>query len=641
MGKPKEAAFRDSDGKVVGTGPFHDIGALPLDFRVADEGFLDDAGSFLTREEAAAVVGVDHPVESEEILGKSLKEYEFDDPVPDPSSASQLLLTARHGGKPVGTLTFAAKPVIDENHPYHGYHRIGRADVHPLHRGNGVYGRMLHLASMHVKKKLKSKGLVSPSEWREEAATGAWEKLAAKKPVVAKPGKEGMDFFMSEDESDQKHIEHEFSVEFKRWLAARTEGKPFVPVKPFDFEKAEGELHSLRSEHARKQTQVSELHQQVAAMMHSGDPAETPEFRAAQFLAGGQPPQDEAIRVALVLYDNDFELAALRAYGLPRNEKYREMLRAVVAMSRHVEPEPIKKSQDVEPAAVPRDIQPAVPSAKDTAEQVTRAQSAGAIEAIQLDKKAKHSKGTAVATDPDTNTRWLLKPGSGNLSPCLGVRDELATQSQREAAFYKVADACGVGEFYPKCELLSMDGKLVAALELLGTEFKGFDKLQHEGVDMKALLSSYTENGTTYKWAAIDWICGNPDRHAGNLMTNEDRSEIKLIDHGSAFAGKAFDPAHDTRSFIPFYLRAGSAESFASLDWDEREAQMPKLTQHRSAEFAAWVDSLPEDKIAQILNDYGITPEPTLDRLKELKALPPEHRADAVLGYWSGATPAP
>jgi hypothetical protein len=825
MARIKEAAFRDNAGKVVGTGSFHDISRLPLDFRVSDEGFLDDAGTFLTREEASAGL-TDHPVESEEVLGKSLKEYEFVGPYQDPTSPKLLRIHVTHpeatrtgfgySGKPgtaIGSLTFSAEPVVDEHSPYHGYHRIGEADVHPDHRGNGLYGRMLHLASMHVKRTLHSKGLVSPSEWRSEDATGAWEKAAHKTKVLRRPGKEGPDFFMSEkgsspkkpktpewwrrtgrisldeaskgfkhiritpnhdgsrvatfhpsvptrpvegentttprvslapsiwhavagvqghigpkdlkadhreredagggvhewhifglrtdpeghvpnksiwehvpdahltgeswatkpvtmehigiiggdfdkngkydmwvvprrgfgkfgkseDETSPEHIQHEFLVEFKRWLTSRSEGKPFTPTANFDLHKAEAGLADLIQRHAHRPDATAGEHA-TARQIGGADPSDTPEFRAARFLVGGKEADEDSIRTALALYDNDHELAALRAYGLPRNDEYRAMLRAVIAMEQYLEPE-LKKSDDVEPAEIPRDIQPATPDAKDVAEAVVRAQNEGAIEPVQLDKKAKHSKGTAIASDPDTGDKILLKPGSGSLSPAAGVRDELATQSQREAAFYHLAKLFGIERYFPRAELLLMDGKQVAALEFLSDDYETFDKVvKQRGVDPVTLLRPYLDDGTLYKWAFLDWVAGNADRHANNAMVNEQDESIRLIDHGSAFAGKWFDPAFDAKSFIPFYLRAWSTSSFAELEPEERVEEMPKLTGPQVQKFGEWIDSLSEPEIAQILGTYGIGHEATMGRFSEFKAMPAGERAQAIVDRWAGFT---
>lgn len=636
MATIKEAAFRDAQGQTVGTGPFHDISAIPEAFEIQDEGFLDTEGHFLTRGEASALCGgsKDHQLQSEEVdLCKNLKEYRFDGPVQ--SDTTQHLIKVFHGDKPVGSMTFSSAPHSDPDHPFHGFHQIGAVDVLPAHRGHGIYGRMLQLASTFVKKQMKSKGLVSASDTRSEAATAAWNRLAAKKPVKRQPGAEGEDFFLSEQETDQIHLDHEFKIMLRRWLEKRTKmAVEESELEPFDLDKAEKGLADFRAATSNLESGPSDLVHDVARQMAGYDAEYSPEFAAARFLAGGVPAPAESIRTALILYDNDFELAALRAYGLPRNDKYRDMLRATLLMLKRLTPGTLAKS-DIQPAAIPRDIRAATPDAEKTAESVRRAQAAGAVHTVNLDPKAKHSKGTAIAIEPETNEHWLLKPGSGKLSPSAGVQEELATQSQREVAFFKIAQACGVGEFYPHADLLLMDGSQVAAMKLLGSDYKGLDKVrQAEGLDTVRLFSQYLGDGSLFKWAAMDWIMGNPDRHANNLMISEDHSDLKLIDHGSAFAGPSFDPAHDPKSFTPFYLRAWTARNWSEMSDEERLDEMPRLNSQMADEFSKWLADINEAEITQILGSYGLNPHPTMDRLKALKSA--ENPAEQLMENWAG-----
>lgn len=62
-----QAAFRGHDGRVIGTGTFHDIEALPQDFDIADEGFIGHDGHFYSREEATRMAGADSPLQSEDL----------------------------------------------------------------------------------------------------------------------------------------------------------------------------------------------------------------------------------------------------------------------------------------------------------------------------------------------------------------------------------------------------------------------------------------------------------------------------------------------------------------------------------------------------------------------------------------------
>lgn len=645
----KEAAFRDANGHIVGTGAFHDITSLPEGFEPADEGFLDHGGAFVTREEASASVGTDHPVQSKELdLCKSLKEYKFDT-APE-EVGTQMVFRARHGNNVVGTLTIGRTAVSDGS-PYTGYHKIGQADVHPLHRGNGVYGRLLQIASLHVKRNHGAKGLVSLGQWRSEKAGEAWSRLASKPKlgVQQRPGvdPDAPDFFMSEklgkseqdDATDPEYIQQEFDIEFRRWLELRSKGEDYTPPEEFSIAKAEAGLEVLAAKHGNLKTGTSADHHEVARQMAGLDPDYSPEFAAARFLAGGAAAPAEAVRAALILYDDDFELAALRAYGLPRNDKYRQMLRSAMEMVKYLpKKQELSKSGDLDVVAIPRDIKAVLPEGEDAAKEVRRAQAADAIEPVQFDSKAKHSKGTAIATDPETNKKWLLKPGSGTLSPSAGVREEIANQSQREVAFSKVAQLLGLGDFLPKAELLLVDGKEVAALELLGTDYKGLDKLRQSGdVDVAKLFAPYIHDGTLYKWAFLDWVLGNVDRHANNIMVKEDLTDVKLIDHGSAFAGPSFDPAHDPKSFTAFYLRAWSDGSWNDMTAEEREVEIPRLSNSLAQEFSDWVDSLDVVAIEQTLSKYGVSTAATMARLRKIVEAEPGERCDVLAALWAGA----
>lgn len=74
----REAGFKAKDGRVQGTGPFHDITALPEDFLIDAEGFIGHDGHFYDRRDAANMIGFkrdnhdDIPMQSEDLkLGKA------------------------------------------------------------------------------------------------------------------------------------------------------------------------------------------------------------------------------------------------------------------------------------------------------------------------------------------------------------------------------------------------------------------------------------------------------------------------------------------------------------------------------------------------------------------------------------------
>lgn len=683
---------------------------------------------------------------------RNLKEYSFDEPTL--VEGGMLKVTATHLGQTVGSLTVSAKATSHPGHPYDGFHEIGKADVHPLHRGNGVYGKLLQIAAKHVKG-LGSRGLVSPGEWREDKATKAWERLASKvKAVKKRPGLEpdSPDFFLSEkevvepldSESSAENVDHEWFIEFTRWLQGRKQklskswgwdsemlAEPqdyfnplehewvhehpiSVPIQNLggftedperraqcgvtrhiprgqmrghpencqnhinslagaiksgqnlppllleqngdQFRVADGNhrvaaAKSLGLTHApalvmkRRSLQKSDdiwslvgrnlatahsrADEEIAIQMSGASPLLSPEFRAAKFLANGKSVSEEDLRVSLVMYDHDFELAALHAFGLPRNREFVTMLRAVMQTGSAE----LSKA-DIEVAAIPRSFSAIMPDGKDVATALQRAMSSGTVKSVKLG--GKHSKGTAIGTDPKTRQRWLLKPGSGQLSPALGVRQEAASQSRREVAFYKIAELVGVQDFFPQAYLIDVDGVEVAVMELLSTSYKSLDKARRSlGVDSRQLFEPHRKDGTLFRWAALDWILGNADRHANNIMIKGDT--IKLIDHGTTFAGIDFDPAFDLKkSFIPFYLRAWSRFNFTQLEPKDRLAQMPTMDHEVNQKFGQWIESLPEDKFRQVMEQYGINPEPSLMRLRDLKSAKPELRAKRLIGLWAG-----
>lgn len=616
--KLQQAAFRSADGHVQGTGAVHDTDALPAGFEVKDEGFLLADGGFVTRDQATALLHVDHPVQSEELdLIKNLNDYSFDGP--NLNGGLYEVKAKTKDGKLAGSLTFRANAVTDPKHPHYGYHRIDQAHVGMQHQRQGLYGRMLQLGALHVKQKLKSKGLVSEGQWRSEAATGAWERLASKGKVKQTPGVEpdAPDFRMSErpyDESDPDKQDYEFARAFGLWLA-RFAGK---------LVKSDEVLALLRG---NLKSGILDADHEVACGMLGFLPDTTLEFRAARFLARSHGVDPSKIRAALIAYDHDMEMAALLAYDLPRTEANRALLRSVAKL------QDLEKAE-VEPVTIPRDIQPALPEADKTAASVRRAFAAHSVHNVKLN--GKHSKGTLIAEDPQKRSKWLLKPGSGPDSPAAGVVEDPATQSEREVCFSHCAELLQLGDSVPHADLLLIDGQQIAALVLLGQDFKNLNESRRStSFQLGKVLEPYRQSGVLYEWAALDFVFGNIDRHAGNVMVDAD-GDVKLIDHGSAFAGFAFNPALDSKSFIPCYLRAWSSENFAELTPKERLARMPHPDDTACKRFADWVDQIRVLEVKHILSKYHILVDASISRLETLKQLPPPDRLPWLLSFWAG-----
>lgn len=340
---------------------------------------------------------------------------------------------------------------------------------------------------------------------------------------------------------------------------------------------------------------------------------------AAVFLSGGKEPNMDFYRVALRLY-NDYDRAALYAVGMPDNERN---LKALQGAKKFTE---MSKN---EPANI-HSIQPANEEAKQTAKEVQRGVEYGLIKPLKL--KGKHATGTQVVKDPETDHVWLLKPGSGKMSPGAGISDEKASMSAREAAFWHVAKVMGVEKHVPRTDLLLVNAQEWAAIALVPFDYKTLDKLNRNDPGAATrILEPFRKDGTIHRWAVLDWVAGNVDSHGQNIMSNG--KDVQLIDHGSTFAGVNFDPAHDTKSFIPFYLRVWGGQDFAQKSPEERVSLMPVLDHEAEVQYSIWLASIDEKVLATEVARYGIDPKPAMQRLDKLKAGPTSRY---LMETWAG-----
>lgn len=346
--------------------------------------------------------------------------------------------------------------------------------------------------------------------------------------------------------------------------------------------------------------------------MHGFQPHLNSAFKAARFLSGKTNVLSfERLRQALYEHDGDINAAALSAYGLADTDENRKALHEVRQF------EQMSKSEhdvgDLGP------VVPGLPEGKETAEQVSEAFANGHVESIKLG--GVHSAGSLLAKAPDHT--WLLKPGAEGVGPAAGAQQERATQSRRESAFWHIAEAWGLGDDIPRCDLLLIGGKEYAAIKMLAFDWKNLgdivSKDRNRGL---GALQKYRESGILHQWAILDYVLGNPDRHSSNEMISPE-DEIKLIDHGSAFAGPGFDPAHDKNSFVPFYLRAWIAQGrFKKLNASERLTFMPTVNHEVEGTLRRWVQGLDGAWMSHICERYGINPDASLQRLRRVKMLP-------------------
>jgi hypothetical protein len=356
-------------------------------------------------------------------------------------------------------------------------------------------------------------------------------------------------------------------------------------------------------------------------------PLMTSAFMAAKWMSGGTEVNENEIRQALYAEDGNVERAALLAYGFEPTEENLNALKSIQAVGK------FEKAEPVVPTA--QSIEAAHPEGEDCAEAVRRAYKDQFVVEVQLN--GKHSKGSLLARDQATKITWLLKPGSGGAGPEAGAEQDPSTPSAREAAWYHVAKEWGLYNWYPRAELLLIDGKQFAAMQLMPWDFKSMEKRKSEDPHFpRKTLHPYLSDGVLHQWAFMDAILGNPDSHGNNIMVNPE-GELKLIDHGSAFAGDGFDPAGDKKSFVPAYLRAWAPQdkNFNSLSPDEKLSYLPHVEPRVANRLKVWVAGLSAGVLEAILLRYGINPAPSLARLAKLKTACLESPPDTAIDrFW-------
>lgn len=357
---------------------------------------------------------------------------------------------------------------------------------------------------------------------------------------------------------------------------------------------------------------------------------------AAACFLGRKRYDPEKFQQGLAIYADEAR-AALHAVDLADSEKNLRALAAVVQLQRG-KASALSKAEEPQPIGI-HSIQPGNEDAVETAESVERAVRSSNVMPLKLN--GKHSKGAMAARDPRTGKVFLLKPGSGKQSPAAGARDGSVSQSRREACFWHVADKVHLGGAIPHVELLIVNAQEWAAISLLGSDWKSLDERNREKqYKGRQVLTPYLANGQLHRWAILDFVLGNTDSHGQNLLVN-DGGSVALIDHGAAFAGPKFDPAHDTKSFIPFYLRVWAPDSdFKKLPPDQRFKHMPVLPRHEDEVLRRWlVEDFTSHMLEREARKYGIDDlviKACQARLSELQSAKGNLSA-TVNALWSGA----
>ncbi len=381
-----------------------------------------------------------------------------------------------------------------------------------------------------------------------------------------------------------------------------------------------------KGEEALFEKHEDDLYNAVAVLQAGASGIHEPLLLAAAFLAG-QAPDPERFRSALAL-DMEPEAAALKAVGLEPTKENLDGLQAVLAIqTEHVHPlrkghvEHQVSGEDAPLAAV---IQEAFDD----------------DEVKPVSFKGKHTGGMAVATDTKSQHRFLLKPGSGDLSPATGVREETASQTAREVAYYEIATQWQLQDFFSPTALLTIDGKDTAVMHLLPENWKNLNDLRKDPHALAEALHKPITNGAIHRLAALAFVLGDADAHGGNFMVGpkSDGYPIKSIDHGSSFAGLAFSPSRDTKSFVFYPLRALAGSRWKEMSSKERLKEMPTLGLGEDDNLRQWVDSIDEHAMVEVMSKFGIRAEPSLLRLNALKRAATEASSlsRAVNEMWLG-----
>lgn len=346
---------------------------------------------------------------------------------------------------------------------------------------------------------------------------------------------------------------------------------------------------------------------------------------ACKFLTGNKPLAMD-LRTALFQHDGDLRAAILVAHGMEPTEQNKLALTAIVELKE------LKKS-DI-PDFFTQEVKALVPEAEAVAKKLQAAFAIKNYEPVTL--KGKHIAGAVIVHCECQDI--LLKPGTVKNSPAQGLDEETSSQSQREAAFYHVAEAFGLEKYFPRADLVSIVGKEYAAIELLPGDFVNLDTIRKESPDkIQQVLFPYVNSGTVWLWALIDLVLGSADRHANNAMVDS-QNRIALIDHGSAFAGMSFAPGTDENSFVPYYLRFGCPTGFNMLSIEDKLKIIPRASKQIAAELKDWANSLDINDLQQILTRYGIDPLPSSARLATVQALSHSMSIDeALANLWTGA----
>jgi len=334
-------------------------------------------------------------------------------------------------------------------------------------------------------------------------------------------------------------------------------------------------------------------------------------FEAARFMSGAPVREPEAVeRGALYETDGDAVQAAMYLYGIPDSKENREALEAFRSVVRDM----AGRAPRLGKAEV--GFRPLTPRGKELAEAACRGVEARAVRG--LESPGKTTAEAMVITDPETDLCVLAKPEPSQAPAPHGVGPGVPC-SAREEGFRALAEVLGLHKFVPPTAAAQANGSLWTLVAMLPPEYRPLTRWKaHAPGAERAILNAYREEGTLHMWAVLDWVAGNADRHAGNIMANAD-GDVQLIDHGSSMSDELFDPAGDPSVFIPFYLRAwGSGKR---MEHERALSLMPSVTPEVARALGSWILSIDAGSVhAAVAGTCGFeAARACLDRLAALQ----------------------
>jgi hypothetical protein len=336
----------------------------------------------------------------------------------------------------------------------------------------------------------------------------------------------------------------------------------------------------------------------------------------------GYDLDSKVYRQALLQSDGDIPLACVTAANLDLGHiASLETLADYYKQQKYVTPD------QADPVLV--DVNPMTPKAQKFCDIIIESAKNKEIEYIKL--VGKHSKGTLRVNSAEGTL--LLKPGSGPQNPASGENENPASMTRREACFYTIGCAWGLGDSLVECHGVVIDGNEYAAEQMLSHTYRNCNDINNEDPGKARRLFNFYNDGKLHRFAFMDYVLGNPDRNAGNVMLSS--QNIKLIDHGSAFSGVDFHPATDQYSFVPYYLRALCPLGFGKMPVEEKLKYLPRVSEDINKDLRFWIDGLSEEIVTDIMGLYGMNSEAVILRLKQIKAALSTQRADlAILTAW-------